>query len=515
MSNKDKRNYSLIYESVFNNDEIKKEFSIFLKKERNLEPFEFILEVEKIKNEKDFEEKAKEVYLKYIKSNSSHEINISNEEKQKFKQIFESKEIKIKRNVFDKLLQIIKTELKMDNYLRFTKSKECEKLIENNKKDETIVCSDKKKIFPYTNLDFSSFYITTKDIEFLDHISKDSLSWKLSYKNEKEKAYGFISSEVSDFLPNISFGESAVMIKYSLIYPMSMAKTFYLHFLFEAINLETLMYTPYENMKEEFEKLDDGLKKFNNSTNTDNYVRSVSCCSYLMSYFPIGPKYCLTSMIYDEKEEELKYYGKIMVPDEDIDGYLKKTHKKKIKTKKGEKEVKFTSSIGFSYGSFKKLDENRTISTNVTILTVSKNKNLTKLLMKTTLPIIVKNKIKDIKTKKVPKEMDFYNINDYCDPFWKDLILYKQVKDLMEYYKNLKSSLDDDNLKEKIIKSDDIVDINEKIKDFDKNEKIQNIDDENEIIQNIDDVNEKIQNIDDVNEKKQNIDKNENDDKKN
>jgi hypothetical protein len=453
--NNDKRNYSLIFNSIFFNETIQKSFLNFLSKELNREPLEFIIEVETLKKNNKLIEKSEYIYLKYIKEYSSHEINMSTEYKNYFKDYFEknTKNGDLEK-YFEQLVFILKKELEYDNFMRFIKSKDCEKLIELNKTDDKIVFSEKIKKFPYSNLDFHTYFITEKDIEFMDHISKDNFDLKLVYKNEKTRTNAFISTEISDFLPNISFGERAVMSKYTMIYPFSIEKTLQIQFHFNPIHVETLKYIKIENMKEEFEKLDENIKNYNGIDNYDEKrIRNISCYQLIFDMIAMIPKQtlnCVTSFVYNPIEEELKYYGKLVVPEKDIEGYVNKVHEKTIKINNKEKKIKYKSAIGFSFGSLKKLGDNKTSCSNFTVLTIAKNKKVTKFLMKMALPKMIKEKIKIIN-----------DLNDQNNEiFNQDFILYKQVKDLMEYYENL-------------FKKNEKLEKNEKM-EFNENEKMEN-----------------------------------------
>jgi hypothetical protein len=462
MSVVDKRNYSLIFNSIFTNETIQKSFLKFLSKELNREPFEFIIEVETLKKNQKLIEKSENLYLKYIKEYSSHEINISDEYKKYFKEYFEKNE---KNENFEKhieqLVSLMKKELEYDNFMRFIKSKECEKLIELYKTDEKIVFSEKIKKFPFSNLDFNTYFITKKDIEFMDHISKDNFDLKLVYKNEKTRTNAFISTELSDFLPNLSFGERAVMTKYTIIYPFSMAKTFYIHFHFNPIQVETIKYIKIEDMKEEFENLDENIKNYNEID--EKIPRNISCYNAIFDMLPMLPKQnldCVTCLQYNPVEEEIKFYGKMVIREKDIDGYINKIHEKTININDKENKIKYKSSIGFSFGIFKKLDENKTSLSNFTVLTIAKNKKISKLLMKYTIPNMIKEKIKMINklksqkdelSKRIIKELNFSNINEVTNL---NFIVFEQVKDLMEYYENLESKknfnyLENENLESK------------------------------------------------------------------
>jgi isopentenyl phosphate kinase len=74
------------FEKVYTDEEIQKNFILFLKKENNLDPFIFTLQVEKIKKLKTEKDKIyfiADLINNYIETDSPNEINLSGEMKKK------------------------------------------------------------------------------------------------------------------------------------------------------------------------------------------------------------------------------------------------------------------------------------------------------------------------------------------------------------------------------------------------------------------------------------------------
>jgi hypothetical protein len=143
--------YTVKYESIFENESMKEIFKNFLETEHNLEPYLFLEEVECLGHIEE-----KDLYLlglieiihKYILDGSDNEINISNETKapilEKLKIIKEIKmedvdklEFKID-TILQKAVESTRGELYMDSFSRFINTTECKEFVLQSMPDDTI-----------------------------------------------------------------------------------------------------------------------------------------------------------------------------------------------------------------------------------------------------------------------------------------------------------------------------------------------------------------------------------------
>jgi hypothetical protein len=162
---KDQQKYYVVFESVFINEEIKSAFYKHLIKEFNSDPFDFLMDIELLRQEdEDFIEMSKEIFNTYIKTDSKKEVNISMVEKKKIINFFEQLEFveklkkkkKPKENIedeYEKIFQLkkksTKTEEKPKNIIEFV-SKRNSKSFEilnkiSNMEDENQEQNEEKK----------------------------------------------------------------------------------------------------------------------------------------------------------------------------------------------------------------------------------------------------------------------------------------------------------------------------------------------------------------------------------
>jgi hypothetical protein len=204
----------------------------------NSEPYEYIKEAELI-TENNIEEKIHELYDSFLKVKGKRELNLSQEDRDSFEKVYlknykkidqegievmelknffevekvkeeeNQKRYKEMKNEIEKLIEISKRELESDPFPRFLRTEEGMKLFDKNLYNEEIVGCFLQKQFPYTEKDFQNYYITDKDIEFLDQMLKESNSWELVYSNNEWQANGYISVDCDTFLPNLSFAKMA------------------------------------------------------------------------------------------------------------------------------------------------------------------------------------------------------------------------------------------------------------------------------------------------------------------
>jgi hypothetical protein len=256
-------NKVVVFDSIFDHQQMSKCFYAFIETEKNTEPYDFILELNKTKGILDEEaklKKYKELCEIFIKPNSEKELNLSaeirknvvnffnelennkNEEKlnnnnikidnnkennekndkeikvnndnKEILEIIEEKndnkqKIKIIEEFYEKVLFIVRNDILYDTYPRFIRSTKCLELLNKLQNDEKVLIDSIKKQFPYSEEDFKHHVITEKDIQFLKYLSNETYDFKLK-KNIKEYQYNiYLSHNLVKVLPNLDFAKYA------------------------------------------------------------------------------------------------------------------------------------------------------------------------------------------------------------------------------------------------------------------------------------------------------------------
>jgi hypothetical protein len=456
-----RNSFFLKYESIYTNKEAKEEFYKHLKKELNTDPFDFILRISEIEK---IQEEAKEIYENFIKVGSKREINIGNESRLEFEKIYNSTEenkfIKIDL-IFKELVSVMKKELECDSFPRFLRTEGCFDLLKKFQKNEEIVGSLKKKSFPYSEEDFKNGFITEKDILFLNEINSENYDWELIY-SEKKKINSYFSPNCEKYLPNLSISKSSGLLKNSLIFPLSLEKTIYYLFHFQSqknglYHFESGEHIEIENMEKEYNKLDDKLKK---QINFDkSIIRGLTSYALYYNIFPLQPKVKINfsvSAIYEEETDTVVIYQKSSTINFDE---LKKVQK----TKKNNKEFKYTQTIGLSVARYQRISPEKTIFTNTTVLTFSKYQKLNRFVFKKSNNAYVNERYKSLKTFKFPENLRLDNLYDlqFKESGFKNNV-YMIVQDLFKYYKNFNFKFNSLDLIKEV--EEDTIDLNDEKK---------------------------------------------------
>jgi len=187
----DKDNYELNFGSIFTHDTIKTAFKKFLKTEFNEEPLLFILEVEELEKIKNDEKKGQvfiKILKKYIFEGAERQINISFDKKKDLLELYEQQKnseswiLKLTpAETFENVIKNLKQELNYDPFKRFVRTKECEKLMIQHHKENTVVVPKIFKSFDYKLEDFVTPDIVDTDFQFALSLLKDDYSWKVSH----------------------------------------------------------------------------------------------------------------------------------------------------------------------------------------------------------------------------------------------------------------------------------------------------------------------------------------------
>jgi hypothetical protein len=216
-------NKTVIFESVFNNEKMSKCFYSFLDKEKNTEPYDFILEINKVKDlieEKCKFKKYKELCDTFIKVNSLKELNLSAQIRKDVLNFFEeNKEIKEENEdkkkintieqLYEKVIFIVKSDFLNDSFPRFIRTKTCFELLYKLQNDDKVLIDYVQKQFPYSEEDFQYYMVTEKDIQFLKYLSNESYDFKL-IKSIKEYQYNiYLSLNLIKYLPNLKLAKNA------------------------------------------------------------------------------------------------------------------------------------------------------------------------------------------------------------------------------------------------------------------------------------------------------------------
>jgi hypothetical protein len=136
----DKTKYVVIFESVLTNKKMGAAFYKFLQSELNSEGYDFMVEIknlETLKDEKQQILKSKQIFETFLTSNSSKEINISGELRDKTLSNFEKQTSvsdkwileQTPAELFQECFQVISNVLRHDPFKRFIRTEECEKIM--------------------------------------------------------------------------------------------------------------------------------------------------------------------------------------------------------------------------------------------------------------------------------------------------------------------------------------------------------------------------------------------------
>jgi hypothetical protein len=136
LSNTDKDNIFVNFESSFEKEDIKLIFLDYLKTEFNVEPFNFLLDLKKLEKETDKITFVEYIIEKYILEGSPSEVNISGKCRSEILNDFEQDDwLKEPKILFQKSKKIVQSELISDNWKRFIRTPAAGKIIEKYHKD--------------------------------------------------------------------------------------------------------------------------------------------------------------------------------------------------------------------------------------------------------------------------------------------------------------------------------------------------------------------------------------------
>ncbi|KAL0487909.1 regulator of G-protein signaling [Acrasis kona] len=248
---------------------------------------------------------AQNIINKYIKLDSSNEINISGplrtsivEEIDKFSTAQQD----VPESLFGNAYYAVMRELKEDAFARYTRSRDFEEFI--NKKDKTflskyVATKRKETILNISQQDFNQKCIHEKDVKLMMRLSEDSHVWDALRKtklNEKEhSAYTYISNPIKTL-----DGSKVLLVKYTGLVPYSAERT-----------VNQMMVTSTKKKYWLKGQVKDEFMEYHTFENPDEYAISLSLYSYSMMKL-LKPFECvkLNTVVYDTKRRCYMYIMK-------------------------------------------------------------------------------------------------------------------------------------------------------------------------------------------------------------
>jgi hypothetical protein len=222
--------YQIIYNSVFESEEVKQSFHKHLKEEFNDEQFEFLLEVQKFKKEVEKEQKLKlffHILETFIFDGSKCELNLSGKTKTDIlskigPQLTVKNDwvIKNEETIFDSLYESIYFILNADSFPRFVRTDSAQKIILKKHSDRGICCLKITTQFPHGNDHFYHPYIEDLDWEYSKQIIKDNNDWELVGSKVDDHLNSFVS--FVNYFPNVTLAPGNVSLKYECVLPFTL-----------------------------------------------------------------------------------------------------------------------------------------------------------------------------------------------------------------------------------------------------------------------------------------------------
>eukprot|EP01080_Neovahlkampfia_damariscottae_P003985 gene3985-7241_t len=371
----DKKQVVIHFTAVFTNKKVGAAFEKFLTTEQNTDPYNFLMEVQKLKNlEKDSEKikKIKEIIEKYVKKDSPNEVNVSETTRNFVVENFEKQQNENKwildissEKLFSKIFYSVKEELKQDSFHRFVRTKLCDDSIKSFRRDSTVVSPYITKKFDYKDEDFTSGIVTDKDIEFAKLVCEDSFTWDLLSTNKNQWVNAYFSTD--NYLPEVTHNTTAS--KYECTFPISFDKAVLAFMCDESIisdpNTASMNCLGYKSTEE----LNDYFKN-NGIKNQMQCCKRTNMISNFEAYFgfPFNPriiKYAFSA----HYEPETKSLYCIFKPYREDFSQFGTFEKMKV-SQKGSAKKKATKALhmfDYTLRKFQKIDENKTLFQEVTL----------------------------------------------------------------------------------------------------------------------------------------------------
>jgi hypothetical protein len=213
MKNVQNGGYSIDFNLIWTHDDIKKAFYLHLRKEKNTNPFDFLIDVDNLHNvKKNIESYIENIMNLYIKEGSVKELNLGYKQRMK---VLESK--KNDKTVFNEICEAVKVDMISDTFIRFLSSKYFKKIIQKYQNNSNVLIKNEKKTFIYDDESFKDIFISDEDMRNMQILFQSSY-WDLSKNVSVSKFYW--SNYI--FLENVKLFEKALIFKTKTLLPYAM-----------------------------------------------------------------------------------------------------------------------------------------------------------------------------------------------------------------------------------------------------------------------------------------------------
>jgi hypothetical protein len=177
-----KEDFVIHFESSLTHRSVGNAFQDFLKTEFNQEPWEFIKEVQKLKEVKEktqIYKKIESIYQTFIQVKSEKELNLSSVTRKKLESLKESESMNI--DFFDEIVGSVLAQLKHDSWKRFYRSKYCDQIIYQHYEDNTICSPITTLQYFYEKEYFEHCDISDHDFDFGLTLMEDNYNWEVNF----------------------------------------------------------------------------------------------------------------------------------------------------------------------------------------------------------------------------------------------------------------------------------------------------------------------------------------------
>lgn len=212
--------YTIYWHSVYLKEDINQVFKNFLKDEMNLDPFECVEMINKMKATplKEQNQLFVAIIETFVDKNSEKQVNISGKDYEILLKLYQdAKDAKLKNPVEDlsNLKMILEQELYLDNFPRFIRCKNYINLFQKYKDDSQVMCPAVTTRFSLNDNQFDKLIATESELDFMMELSKDSFEWQHIHGNKNINLY----FSDTDFLPYSKFFKGSSCIKADAILP--------------------------------------------------------------------------------------------------------------------------------------------------------------------------------------------------------------------------------------------------------------------------------------------------------
>ena len=224
-------NYVISHDTIFNYKDIGEAFYELLKDEVNPEPWEFLQDIEKYENLKSTKDKIKlmkEIYDTFISEEGSKLLNLSAVTKNSFVEKIEpqlnSEDQWILEqpigDIFDEIKRIVKAEMIVDVFPRFSKSHFCLNVLEKYKNNPKVLLPKIAMKHSYNNDFVLDNIILDEDIEYFRRASEDTFDYEILTWNSSRIITTFFATH--NYIPKVSLVDNIAVYKYDadLPYPL-------------------------------------------------------------------------------------------------------------------------------------------------------------------------------------------------------------------------------------------------------------------------------------------------------